>query len=185
MCCHGPLEIPGNAPKWDSSITVKLCIERLALATGITQSTRKDEILGLIVFNCHTYFLPNCPWGARRIHCWGTKESYSSTVANCSWGNCTEVQYAIPLNWRMHMCKIFKFGGRVDHTTHHVWPLFKVKRLKVKGIKSCNVPAARMLSILAKVLRQPGTLHRCRLAGLDRAATGHSTVLKSGRLTTF
>jgi len=56
MCCHGPLEIPGNAPKWDSSITVKLCIERLALATGITQSTSKDEILGLIVFNCHTYF---------------------------------------------------------------------------------------------------------------------------------
>jgi len=61
MCCHGPLEIPGNAPKWDSSITVKLCIERLALATGITQSTSKDEILGLIVFNCHTYFFTKLP----------------------------------------------------------------------------------------------------------------------------
>jgi len=28
--------------------------------------------------------------------------------------------------------RIFKLGGWIDHVTHHVWPLTKVKRSNVK-----------------------------------------------------
>ena len=60
----------------------------------------------------------------------------------CQWYSMGDVRTH---NSRTDSHRIFKLGGGTDHVTRHVCSLVKVKRSKVKVIRSRNVPAAIML----------------------------------------
>ena len=59
------------------------------------------------------------------------KSCLQVTCLSCQWYPIGDVRTHYS---RTDSRRIFKLGGGVDHVTHHVWPLIKVKRSKVNMV---------------------------------------------------